>query len=306
MKSIILKKKRTVPRPQATSADGDLLRRYAAERDQAAFRELVLRHGSLVLSVCQRVLHDRHAAEDAYQATFLVLARRAGTISRPEVLGNWLHGVAYRVASKLKVQMARRRNLEAKAAAAVSTEAGLQAAWDEIHAVLDEELNALPEAYRAPLVLVYLEGKTHEEAAEMLGCPLGSMSWRLSQGRDLMRRRLKRRGLIVTAALLLLALSPSVAPAADVLVQETINLAAADVLGALAPGGVREQLANSVGSELGAVPRPSWFAYVAAIALLVAAGAALAHEVNLALGGDGLLWQSSTALAPPAGCAPSH
>ncbi len=299
MKTIVLKTVPPAERSPGAAADGALLQRYTEQRDQAAFRELVLRHGSMVLSVCQRVLRDRHDAEDAYQATFLVLARKAATITRPEVLGNWLHGVAYRVASKLKVQMARRRAVEAKAAVTASSEPALQAAWQDVHAVLDEELNALPEAYRSSLVLVYLEGKTHEEAAQLLGCPVGSMSWRLQHGRELLRRRLQKRGLIVTGALLLLALAPGAAPASEALVEGAVNLAAADALGAVAPGGIREQLVNQVVAELFPARRAGWLAYAGAIALLALAGGALAHEVNMALGGDGLLWQSEATTAPP-------
>jgi RNA polymerase sigma factor (sigma-70 family) len=303
MKSIVLKKSNSAKHSPTSSGDGDLLLRYATQGDQAAFRELVLRHGPMVLSVCQRVVHDRHAAEDAYQATFLVLARKAASVTRPNVLGNWLHGVAYRVASKLKVQMARRRAVESKAAVAVSSEPALQAAWQDVRAVLDEELNALPDAYRSSLVLVYLEGKTHEEAAQVLGCPIGSMSWRLQQGRELLRRRLQKRGLVVSAALLLLALAPNAAHASEALVEGAVTLAAADTLGAVAPGGIREQVANQVLGELFKIRRPGWLAHAAAILFLAAASAALAHEVNIALGGDGLLWRSQSLLAPsPTSC----
>jgi RNA polymerase sigma factor (sigma-70 family) len=173
--------------------DEELLKRFAAHRDDHAFEVLIRRYGPMVLGVCRRVLHDSHAAEDAFQATFMVLVRKAGTLSRPHLLGNWLYGVAFRVAVKARARTARRAEHERQAASMPRTESNPNVGDRELRAVLDEEINHLPEKYRAPLVLCYLEGKTNEQAARMLGCPVGSMSWRLNRGREMLRQRLNRR-----------------------------------------------------------------------------------------------------------------
>src|SRR5438093_2604153 len=190
------------------SRDAQLLKRFAAERDERAFAALVQRHGPMVLGVCRRVLQDAHAAEDAFQATFLVLVRRARSIARPELLGNWLYGVAYRTAVRAKQNAARRSAHERQAAPMLAAEPTEEVAWQELKVVLDEELSRLPEKYRSPLVLCYLEGRTNEEAARQLGCPAGSMSGRLAKGRELLRKRLTRRGLLLSAGLLATLLSP--------------------------------------------------------------------------------------------------
>ena len=176
-------------------SDAHLLKRFAANNDQGAFEALVQRHGPMVLGVCRRVLRDANDAEDAFQATFLVLVRKAGGISKPDLLGNWLYGVAYRVAIKARANSARRATHERQAASMAKVEPTPEADGRELRAVLDEEINRLPEKYRAPLVLCYLEGKTNEQAARQLGCPVGSMSWRLTRGREMLRQRLSRRRL---------------------------------------------------------------------------------------------------------------
>src|SRR5262249_31242399 len=144
--------------------DGQLLERFADRRDEAAaeaaFAALVARHGAMVLRVCQHVLGDEHAAQDASQATFLVLARRAGSIARRDSVGSWLHGVALRVAAKARVAAARRRAHERRGGAMAAERGGAagEEHWEELHA----ELGHLPERFRAPLVLCYLEGLTQE------------------------------------------------------------------------------------------------------------------------------------------------
>ncbi|HKB00774.1 MAG TPA: sigma-70 family RNA polymerase sigma factor [Gemmataceae bacterium] len=175
--------------------DAELLHRFALRDDHTAFAALVRRHGPMVFGVCRRVLRDPHDAEEAFQVTFLVLVRKAGVLRQPDRLGNWLYGVANRVARKAKVSAARRNCHEQAAAGAGWVAPARPADGPELRALLDEEMVALPEKYRAPLVLCYLEGLTNEDAARRLGWAPGSMSYRLARGRELLRRRLTRRGL---------------------------------------------------------------------------------------------------------------
>src|SRR5437773_2234678 len=194
--------------------DAQLLKRFASHHDQGAFAVLVKRHGPMVLAVCRRVLHDSHAADDAFQATFMVLVRKAGSLTRPELLGNWLYGVAYRVAVKARGNAARRSEYERRSPAMSTVDPMLEVSGRELRSVLDAEMSHLPEKYRAPLILCYLEGKTNEEAARVLGWPTGSMSGRLARGRELLRKRLVRRGLALSAGIFALLLSESSAAAA--------------------------------------------------------------------------------------------
>jgi RNA polymerase sigma factor (sigma-70 family) len=175
--------------------DSQLLKRFARQQDEAAFAALVKRHGPMVLAVCRRILRDAHDADDAFQATFLVLVRKAPVIARPELLGNWLYGVAYRVAVKARIIAARRSERERQVPAMTLSDPLSDVTGRELRAVLDAELSRLPEKYRAPLVLCYLEGKTNEQAARLLGWPIGSISGRLARARELLRERLLSRGL---------------------------------------------------------------------------------------------------------------
>lgn len=214
--------------PAADVPDGQLLEQFRLQRDEAAFTALVQRHGPLVLGVCRRMLRDSHEAEDAFQATFLVLARKAGAIRKPEALSSWLHGVAARVAVRARNQGLQRRARESQVMAMASnngTHQTLEPAADqpgplaesaqrELRLVLDEELARLPEKYRQPMVLCYLEGKSNEEAAQQLHWTKGTVSGRLARARDLLRERLSRRGLALSAGGLAVALTENAAPAA--------------------------------------------------------------------------------------------
>jgi RNA polymerase sigma factor (sigma-70 family) len=184
------------------TADGPLLRRFLEEHDEAAFAALLQRHGPLVLGVCQRILRDAHAAEDAFQATFLVLVRKARSIARPDLLGNWLYGVACRTARKAKTDAARRQAREARAQPRSAGDAAADVDRADLRRVLDEEVSRLPSRYRLPFVLCYLEGKTNEEAAHLVGCPRGTVLSRLAWARERLRGRLARRGVALSAGLL--------------------------------------------------------------------------------------------------------
>jgi RNA polymerase sigma factor (sigma-70 family) len=200
--------------------DGELLERFAAHRDggaETAFAALVSRHGPMVLGVCRHWLRDEHAADDAFQAVFLVLARRAGSIRRPELLSAWLHGVAVRIARKARAQAERRARREGREVAMSDVEAAcpdpsrLQA--EEVAAV-HEEVGRLPERYRRAVVLCHFEGLTHAEAANHLGCAPGTVGSLVSRARDILRSRLTRRGLSSGAVLLAGSLEPRLVTAA--------------------------------------------------------------------------------------------
>jgi RNA polymerase sigma factor (sigma-70 family) len=232
------------------AADRELLERWAAVRDGDAFAALVGRHGPMVFGVCRRVLRNAHDAEDAFQATFLVLARRAGSVSRPELLGNWLYGVAYRTALKARAGSRRRRSREVPMLDDAPAPAR-DADGEELGGVLDEEVGRLPGRYRAAFVLCYLEGRTNEEAARLLGCPKGTVLSRLAWARDRLRYRLTRRGLTLAAGLPAAFISAGGAEAAvpaalaRVTVQTVLGQATASAeVAALAKGVVQSMLVS--------------------------------------------------------------
>ncbi len=181
--------------------DGQLLDRFTRDRDEGAFAGLVRRHGAMVLGACRRVLGQEQDAEDAFQATFLVLARKAGSIRQQSVAG-WLFTVARHLAARAKVQAERRRTRERELPVPVVCDAGTAAAGSEIRRILDEELHRLPDKYRDVVLLCCLENKTLAEAAGQLGWKPGAVKKRLECARRLLRGRLTRRGLTVSAALL--------------------------------------------------------------------------------------------------------
>lgn len=207
---------RSLGQAAATQTDRRLLEAFAETGDETAFAELVRRHGALVLGVCRRILGSVQDAEDAFQAVFLVLARKAGSVPWQNSIKNWLHDVACRIAMKARSQRARRKIKEAETAAAEPADSPAPAAWNDLRAVLDEELQKLPEKYRAVLILCYLEGKTRDEAAESLGWSGGSVKGYLERGRELLRSRLAKRGLALSAALVAGLLSDATAGAATI------------------------------------------------------------------------------------------
>lgn len=232
--------------------DGTLLRKFTDQGDAEAFEQLVLRHGPMVLGVCRRMLRDAHAADDAFQATFLVLVRKAISLRQPELLGNWLYGVAYRIAARARLQTVRRADHEQRFPTMPETNHTQDVERRELQEVLDEELNRLPREHRDLLVLCYLQGKTNVEAARVLGCPPGSISGRLAAARERLRTRLKRRGVVASAALfgtlLLTATARSAVPAP--LLQATVNVAMSSAAGSLAVGTVSTHIAALAQSVL--------------------------------------------------------
>jgi RNA polymerase sigma-70 factor (ECF subfamily) len=212
---------------EAGQSDGELLQRFAAARDEAAFATLLRRHGPLVWGLCRQVLGEVHAAEDVFQATFLVLARRAGSIRRQESLPAWLYRVAFNLATTAKTGAARRRSHERLAVPMAAADPLDEVVLRDWQPILHEEVNRLPEKYRVPVVLCYLRGKSHSEASRELGRPVGTVKACLARARNLLRTRLARRGLTLPAgglATLLAATSESKAVPAT-LFQVTLQAA---------------------------------------------------------------------------------
>jgi RNA polymerase sigma factor (sigma-70 family) len=216
--------------------DGDLLTRYVRQRDEAAFEALVRRHGPLVLGVCRRVLHNPHDAEDAFQATFLVLVRKAATLRRPGTVANWLYGVAYRTAQQARRAVLKRR---AKEANVVPRAEAAPDGWAELRDVLDQELERLPEKYRAVVGLCDLQGATGQEAALHLGLPPGTVASRLARGRARLAKRLTRHGLAIAGAALAGTLSQNASAAVPgALVSGTSRAASLFAGGRAVPAGM--------------------------------------------------------------------
>jgi RNA polymerase sigma factor (sigma-70 family) len=199
-------------RSRETLSDGQLLELFVAQREEAALATLVERHGPMVLAVCRRVLRNPHDAEDAFQATFLVLLRKAASIARRDLLSSWLYGVAYRTALKARTASAKRRAKETPLHD-LPTKPSAGQDWQELLPLLDQELNRLPDKYRAPVVLCDLEVKTRREAARLLGIPEGTLSTRLARGRALLAKKLARHGLYLSVGPLAVLLSKNAASA---------------------------------------------------------------------------------------------
>jgi len=206
-------------------SDGSLLQRFSHNKDESAFATLLERHGPMVWGVCRRFLSNGHDAEDAFQATFLLLVRKAGGLRDQELVGNWLYGVACRVARRART-IAFRRQVQTEVGDMASAEPEPQGIEPEVRYLIDEELQHLPRKYRAPVVLCYLQGQTNEAAAQKLRCPAGTIKTRLSRARDMLRDRLVRRGLTLSATALGAALvAPSVHAAPAALTDTTLKAA---------------------------------------------------------------------------------
>jgi len=274
----------------AELTDAHLLERFTAGGDEDAFAALVRRHAPMVLGVCRRVLHDDHEAEDACQVTFLVLARKAGSVRKRGSAASWLYGVALRVAGKVRTSALRRQAREARAAEAPKPAANAEAMWRELQVLLDEELRRLPESYRAPLVLCYLEGLSQEEAAQQLGWGRIVLKGRLARGKEVLRKRLARRGLALPVGLFIPVLAPEVVRAAvSVSLQESTVQAAGRLASNASLQGLVSPQAQSL---LEGVLRAMFISK-----LKIAAGVVL--PLLLLVGGVGLMSSEAAPLADP-------
>jgi RNA polymerase sigma factor (sigma-70 family) len=217
----------TLPPCAGDLSDAELVRRFAVQRDEAAFTALVQRHGPLVLGVCRRLLGNVNDAEDAFQATFLVLVRKAGSIGKRASVRSWLYSVACRVARRARATRERRSAREKPLPDVPAARFLDEVMWRDVREVLEEEVQRLPEGYRLPFLLWHLEGKTLEAIARELNWPLGTVSTRLTRARQRLRTRLARRGLGLAVALAAIALARNSAPAAvpEVLAASTIRAA---------------------------------------------------------------------------------
>ena len=230
------------PRP-ADESDALLLDAFAARRDEAAFAALVRRHGPMVAGVCRRVLHHEQDAEDAFQATFLVLARGAAALRKKTALASFLHGTAYRMALSAKRAAARRRKHEGRAPTRDADDPAGELLWREVQVLLDEEIARLPDAYRGTFILCCLEGLSRADVAKRLGLKEGTVSSRLAEARKRLSQRLARRGVELTAVLAAVALATQSASALPPALIATTTLAATGSVGASA------SVAYAAGSE---------------------------------------------------------
>jgi RNA polymerase sigma factor (sigma-70 family) len=265
--------------------EGQLLDRFVSHRDEAAFAALVTRYGPMVLSVCRQMLRDPNDVEDAFQATFLVLVRKAGTLRNQALVGNWLYGVAFRTAQRARASAAKRHASLASGIEELAVDQ--EPAGDELRPLIHEELHRLPEKYRTPIVLCYLEGLTHEEAAERLAWPLGTVKGRLARARDQLRSRLARRGLVFSQGALALALprdASSAVPSA--LFESTIRAAAAAAAGRPVAAGVISAQAAALSEG---VIQAMFFSKLklVGISLAIALATASAGVVSLQIPRDG-------------------
>jgi RNA polymerase sigma factor (sigma-70 family) len=259
--------------------DAQLLERFLVARDEAAFEALVRRHGPMVLGVCRRLLHDPQDVEDAFQATFLVLIRKAGSLGRRQLLANWLYGVARRTALKARCNTARRQAHEKQVELMSTAGANNEASWRDLRPVLDEEVSRLPEKYRVPIILCYLEGKTFTEAALQLGWPAGTVSGRLARARELLRTRLARRGVTLSLGALGTLLAEQTASAVPTpLVDSTLKAAALVAAGQVTTAGA---LSAPVVSLMEGVLHAMYMSKVKSVGILLLAVCVLGAGVGL-------------------------
>lgn len=228
----------------AKLADGQLVERFAAKREEAAFAVLVERYGPMVLGVCRRVLHHVQDAEDAFQATFLVLARQAGSLRRPDAVGAWLYEVAYHIAARARRDRSKRQQPFDPDPTTAAEDPAADLIRAEQAAILDQELRRLPSKYRMPLVLCYFENQTYAQAARTLGWSPGTVSGRLAQAREALRLRLTRRGVALTGAGMIAALADSASAAVPpALASSTVRIALLSLEASAAAGTIAASVA---------------------------------------------------------------
>jgi RNA polymerase sigma factor (sigma-70 family) len=259
-------------------SEWQLLARYLEHRDQLAFEAIVARHGPMVLGTCRRMLGAESDVDDAFQATFLVLVRRARALGPRDAIGPWLHGVAARVSMRARSQAARRRRIVTIAPEHASVLAPSSDADGEITAAMDQEVNRLPAKYRSPIVLCYLEGHTHEEAARQLKWPVGTVKGRLARARDLLRTRLLRRGIAPSLAVLIASLGRESAAAVErEVLDRTVSNCMKVTLKHASVDAVSVSIASLVKGALSAmiVEKLRWAGIAALVAGLALAGAAV-------------------------------
>jgi RNA polymerase sigma factor (sigma-70 family) len=265
--------------------DEELLERFARERDEAAFEVLLWRYGPLVLGVCRRMLRGEQDVEDAFQATFLTLVRKAGSIARRQALGGWLHQVAYRIGLRALARAKRNGIVDQERVESAIAGNGHEASVDW-HEVLDQEVQRLPRRYRTPFILCYLEGKTHGEAARLLACPPGTIASRLAWARERLRARLTSRGLTLPAALAcLIVKTEAEAASLPVLIATALRTARMVSTGALTGTGT---IPAHVTAWSKGVVRAMFLSKVQMMATLVLASV-------LVGAGGGVLWQHGQA-----------
>lgn len=193
------------------ASDGQLLECFVSRHEQAALEVLVRRHGPMVWGICRRILGNHHDTEDAFQATFLVLVRKAASIAPKEMVGNWLYGVAHQTALKARATAAKRKKRECQVTTMPEASVKDQEIWSDLEPFLDLELSRLPDKYRVVILLCDLQGRTQKEAARQIGCPEGTVATRLARGRVLLAKRLARHGLAVSGGVLAVALAQNAA-----------------------------------------------------------------------------------------------
>lgn len=282
---------RVVPRlravgllPSETAGDAELLERFIARHDQVAFEALVRRHGPMVFAVCRRVLRHIQDAEDAFQATFFVLAHKAACVSPRSNLAAWLHGVAHKTALKARHRAARRLQVETRVPPRDPEEMHPDTNWDEVEPLLDQEIAALPEHYRLPIVMCDLEDRPRTEVARTLGCSEGTLSSRLTRGRRMLAERLNRRGVHLSVGTLTALLAGRSGALAEPLIRATVPVALAVGNGGVVPPNVAE-LATGVMKSM-------FLKKLQAVALAALAIAAVA------LGLAGVAYRSEAAPVP--------